>query len=215
MLPLKPFYMIRHGQSEANEQNLTAGGGHDTPLTKKGENQAHSLSPYLSSLDIRPYHIFASPMKRAHKTAKLINQEINLDITLVHNLHETQFGDWEGLPWDDVLPKLNNGEAPPNGEDDQMFSLRIQKTIKNILEETPDNEIPMIVAHGGLFYAMGLMYEYGMSPIQNCHLHLFEPHPEHALFPWVVWQYDIVDNQLVQSPAPFCSSMQEHRQKAS
>lgn len=214
MLPLKPFYMIRHGESEANAAQLTSGGGLDVPLTQKGEKQAHTLSPYLQQLEITPSQIFASPMKRAHKTAQLINQHMDLSMTVVTTLHETLFGDWEGEPWEDVIPRLDNGEAPPNGEDNEVFTARIQNTITKILHKSDRDDIPMIVAHGGLFYAMGIMYEYGMSSIQNCHLHLFEPHPEHALFPWIVWQFDIEGDQLVKRPAPFCSTRQEHRKQA-
>ena len=211
MLPPRAFYMIRHGESEANAANLTAGGGFNAPLTAKGAGQAKTLAPYLAQLDVKPSKIYASSMIRAHNTAILINEQMQLGITTHDELRETDFGDWEGRPWREVQPLLDSGLSPPNGECSRTFSTRIQSALDDILAHEDDGNIPMVVAHGGLFWAMGLMYEYGMSHIQNCHLHLFEPHTACEEFPWRVWQYDVEGEILVRSPAPFCATRQEHR----
>lgn len=206
MLPSRPFYMIRHGQSEANEANLTAGGGLDSPLTRLGEQQAQTLSEYIHKLEIKPSQIFASPMIRAHKTATLINEKLEISHTVVKHLHEMHFGDWEGVPWDDIVPFLDQGQIAPNGESNEVFSLRIKNCITETLTQCHEDEVPMLVAHGGLFYAIGLMYGHDINHVQNCHLHLFEPHDECLPFPWKVWQFDIENDNLVKKTAPFCAT---------
>ncbi len=204
MLPLKPFYLIRHGQSRANERHITAGGLFDSPLTQKGRDQAKALAPYLKNGMLPlPSRIYHSTMIRAADTAKILNEELGLEMVSDFELREHDMGAWDGLPWEDVLPELNAKISPPGGETTQQFSDRIMHVLKKIIIPSDVENPPLIVAHGGLFHAIGFMYEYAMSDIENCHLHYFEPVPEQALFPWHVWQLDVVDGALVRRPAPF------------
>ena len=65
-LPLKPFYFIRHGETEWNRRNIIMG-SHDIPLNELGLQQAHEASRALEneSFDI----IVSSTKKRAQQTA--------------------------------------------------------------------------------------------------------------------------------------------------
>lgn len=205
MLPSKAFYMIRHGETEANFARLTAGGQFDSPLTAKGRAQAQALAKVIGSLEVRPDVIYHSDMQRARDTATFLNQTLKLEMHELHDLRERDCGAWDGLPWAEVDPRMTAGEVPPGGESDQGFAQRIQATLTDIIEQEKDRLV-MVVAHGGLFHALGTLYEYGMSPIQNCHLHYFEPCPDQTAFPWHAWCFDIEKNGLVKTPAPFCLS---------
>lgn len=205
MLPHKAFYMIRHGETEANLARITAGGQFDSPLTAKGRAQAQALSKVIASLEVLPEVIYHSDMQRARDTAAYLNQALNLEMHELHDLRERDCGAWDGLPWVDVDPRMTAGEIPPGGESDQQFAQRIQATLTDIIEKE-QGRLVMVVAHGGLFHAMGTLYEYGMSSVQNCHLHYFEPCSEYAPFPWRAWRFDINGNGLDRSPAPFCLS---------
>ncbi len=204
MLPLKPFYLIRHGQSTANVRHITAGGLFDCPLTDLGCQQARNLAPLLKANMLPlPSCIYHSTMIRARDTAQYLNEGLGLDMVPDFDLREHDLGVWDGLPWADVFPHLKAGTPPPGGESTEKFADRVMHTLKRILITSQVENPPMIVAHGGLFYAIGFMYEYAMSDIQNCHLHYFEPMPQQALFPWHVWQFDIEDGNLIKKPAPF------------
>lgn len=204
MLPLKPFYLIRHGQSTANVRHIAAGGLFDSPLTDLGCQQARNLAPLLKANMLPlPSRIYHSTMIRARDTAQYLNEGLGLDMVPDFDLREHDLGAWDGLPWMDVLPLLKAGTPPPGGESTEKFADRVMHTFKKILITSQVENPPMIVAHGGLFHAIGFMYEYAMSEIQNCHLHYFEPMPQQALFPWHVWQFDIEDGNLVRKPAPF------------
>ncbi|MBU0799397.1 MAG: histidine phosphatase family protein, partial [Alphaproteobacteria bacterium] len=96
--------------------------------------------------------------------------------------------------------------SPPGGESEAHFAERIKTALSEILITAPAHP-PVVVAHGGLFHAIGFMYSYAMSHVNNCHLHYFEPCKDHVLFPWKVWQFDVVNGSLVKSPAPFCGSV--------
>jgi probable phosphoglycerate mutase len=198
-----PFYLIRHGESEANVARITAGGRYDSPLSALGRSQPRALAPYLAQLETPPRALYHSPLQRARDTALVLNETWRLPAMAREDLREHDTGDWDGLPWTDVLPHLENGVPPPGGETMGDFSARVRGAITDILATAPDHP-PVIVAHGGLFHAIGFMYDYSVSFVQNCHLHYFEPHPEYALFPWKVSVFDIEHDRLVKRPAPFC-----------
>jgi broad specificity phosphatase PhoE len=66
-LPLKPFYFIRHGETEWNRRNIIMG-SKDIPLNELGLQQAHEASRVLEneSFDV----IVSSPKIRAQQTLK-------------------------------------------------------------------------------------------------------------------------------------------------
>lgn len=206
MLPSRAFYLIRHGQSEANAARLCAGGSFDSPLNETGRGQARALAAVIAQLPAKPDVIYHSGMKRARETAEILNGVLKLDIHERRDLREHEVGEWEGAAWDSVQPKFKNHENPPGGETHAQFAQRIQSVITEILGRE-QGRLPMMVAHGGLFHALGTLYEYGMTDVQNCHLHHFDPCGAFDPFPWRVCQYDIMDGKLMRNPAPFCLSV--------
>ena len=206
MLPQKPFYLLRHGQSEANAAHLAAGGQHDSHLTPLGHSQAKSLAKVIHHIDPKPQVMYHSPMIRAHNTAKYVNEALGLEMHSRVDLREHDLGEWEGVKWDLIEPLLHSNMVPKGGENKTMFNNRIQKIITDILE--PETRVPIIVAHGGLFFAICALYEHSERPeVGNCHLHYFEPAPNYARFPWRVWQHDIEANTLKRITATFCGSL--------
>lgn len=210
MLPDKPFYLIRHAESEANAASLAAGGEMDSPLSARGKEQAIALAPYLETIKPQPVRIYHSPMTRVKQTATLIADRLNLDFLEYEDLREHRLGDWNGVPWPEILPKLEAREEPPNGETEEVFTKRVRSVFKDILEHCDDG-IPLIVAHGGVFHALGYIYKYAMTPIQNCHLHYFEPYPENADFPWRSWHYDLAGDGVYRKSAPFCPTSTDEK----
>ncbi len=201
MLPARPFYLTRHGQSEANVTHITAGGQFDTPLTELGRVQGQTLAPYLTQLAIKPGTIYHSTMQRARDTARYLNANLNLPIIEVHDLREHDMGAWDGKPWTETLPLLRRGDKPDGGESVSMFAQRVQSTLTDLLIREQANP-PLLVCHGGYFHAIGFLYEYAMADVQNCHLHYFEPASTGDTFPWRVWKFDIEGERLVRSEAP-------------
>jgi len=204
MLPARPFYLLRHGESEANAAEICAGGMSDSPLNETGRGQARALAAVVESISEKPEVVFHSSMSRARETAQIVNKALKLEIEEEHHLREHEVGEWEGAPWADVAPRFERKEAPPGGETHSQFAQRIQRVITDIFAREP--RLPLLVAHGGVFHALGYLYEYGMSPIQNCHLHYFEPCSDFDPFPWRVWQFDVDESGLTRASAPFCLS---------
>ena len=203
MIPQTSFYLIRHGESEANLAGKAAGGGVDSLLTSKGESQARDLAEVIEQLAIKPSVIFASPMKRALRTAEIINTHLKLPLTVLENLEEHHVGEWEGQPWSEIGPKMKSGIAPPNGESYEQYAMRVARTLTPVLNQTYESP-PMIVAHGGTFHAIGRMYGWKITETKNCHLHRFDPHPDHAPFPFQVWEYNVAGIDLREIRSIYC-----------
>ncbi|MCB9991305.1 MAG: histidine phosphatase family protein [Rhodospirillales bacterium] len=206
-IPAKPFYLIRHGETVANVAKITAGGGTDSPLTDWGRQQAQTLGNIIHKLEIKPTKIFHSPMVRARDTASYLNKALSLAMHEINDLREHLVGEWEGDPWEDVMPKLKANIRPEGGENKDDFSMRVQKTMTEILDASHEDPV-MIVAHGGTFFSLFHLYEQQYeNHIDNCHLHYFEPYPDRKDFPWQVWQFDVEEDALRKSNAPFCGTI--------
>ncbi len=206
MIPQTSFYLLRHGESEANLAGKAAGGGVDSLLTPKGESQARDLAEVIHNLGIKPSVIFASPMKRAKRTAEIVNEGLNLKLTIVDNLEEHHVGEWEGQPWGLIGPKMEAGEIPPGGENYDQYAERVGRVLTPLLErkyETP----PLIVAHGGTFRAIGHLYNWEIRRVQNCHLHRFDPCPDLKAFPFRIFEYNVAGIDLRECKSSFCSSI--------
>ena len=67
------LYIVRHGQTGYNIDNKVCGIS-DVELTSLGKQQAKMASEQLKEISLDM--IFASPLQRAHETAKIINKAI-------------------------------------------------------------------------------------------------------------------------------------------
>jgi len=88
------FLLIRHGESEFNKKLHIAGRLPGIHLTKKGQQQAQSLVDTLSKAPITA--IYSSPLERTMETAQPLAKALQLDITPLPELLETNCGDWQG-----------------------------------------------------------------------------------------------------------------------
>jgi broad specificity phosphatase PhoE len=189
ILPLKPFYIVRHGESEANVRMVAAGGGLDSPLTEKGITQARTLASVIHHLPTRPSRIYHSPQIRAKDTAGYINDALRLEMTEIEQLKEHMFGDWENVVWEKLRPLAEKGVNPPNGETYIDFAQRIQNVIHTIFNEDHESP-PMMVAHGGVIRSIWRLYSAPIDHIPNCALYHFIPAPHKSPMPWDVHFYE-------------------------
>lgn len=179
MIPIKPFYMIRHGESIANRDGYFSG-NLDVALTNKGRDQAEAARMIVERLPVQPTIIIHSHLSRAKDTAAIINTNLKLNMLETPLLGEHQFGDWEKEQWDKVRPAFMAGKNPPNGETIDAFSKRVKSGFIYALER---DELPLIVCHGGVF--RGLYGNYGQDKhgVENCALYHFTP-IDSKDFPW-------------------------------
>jgi len=89
------IYLVRHGETEWNKIGRMQGHT-DIPLNRAGVSQAHELRTILDSIDF--YAVYASDLKRALDTARILIHNKNIKIQRDKDLRERSFGMYEGKP---------------------------------------------------------------------------------------------------------------------
>ena len=100
------IYLVRHGQSKANEKNLFLGHG-DLDLTSVGIEQAKRTAEYLKTVNADV--IYSSDLLRAFNTAKQTADLINLPIVIDKGLREIDCGEWDFVPFDEIKVRYKEG----------------------------------------------------------------------------------------------------------
>jgi broad specificity phosphatase PhoE len=111
--------------------------------------------------DLAPTAIYSSTLPRALKTARIIADELGLEIEEVDDLKEISCGEWEGVSFDDVRrtePELFRAwiQDPtvrcPGGESFADVLVRVERAMETIVERelatARKQSLPLIVAHG-------------------------------------------------------------------
>lgn len=184
MLPATPFYIIRHGESEANLGEY-ASGHVDVALTEKGWDQARAAAKTVAALALKPTIIIHSHLQRARNTATVINEGLGLPMIEDPLIAEQMYGDWEGVSWSVTRQPIRDGMDPPNGETHAAFQNRVKDTITRHVTEQQGQRV-LFVCHGGVFRAIGALYNAPMTGIKNCSLHAFHPDSTNDAFPWKI-----------------------------
>ena len=172
MLPSTKFYMIRHGETVANAKRY-ASGAMDTPLTDKGLQQALDTHDVFKTLTPKADLIIHSNLSRARDTAHIINSLLKLPMVEEASIAEQNFGDWQGMPWDDLRAKVDNEQTPPNGESLEIFYDRAINGLSKILNQNED-KLLLITCHGGIFAALFNHFNIKKQETHNCALYEFE-----------------------------------------
>jgi broad specificity phosphatase PhoE len=144
------FYLVRHGESEANAAHRFAGRT-DSPLTERGRQQAEAVAEALAKVHFD--RIVSSPLSRCRDTALVIARRHQLPLDLEPDLAEIDVGEKTGLPFDEVkgLPEWRDDDfvAWPRGETlDQVLS-RAHRVITRIAAENAGQRV-LVVGHGGV-----------------------------------------------------------------
>ena len=188
-IPLKPFYMIRHGETEANAAQLMAG-SLDSPLTEKGRQQAYDAQKIVKTLEKKPAAVFHSPLSRARDTALIINETLNLPVFEDPDLAELHAGELEGVSYDQCKELFESWPRVLNGEDPNDFFKRVKRGKSRAIERF--NDPVLIVCHGGVMRAFGALYNLPVpGRFQNAHLYEFLPNAKKEKFPWNVFDYKL------------------------
>jgi broad specificity phosphatase PhoE len=144
------FYLVRHGESEANAAGVFAGQT-DSPLTPKGRDQAKVVATAL-----RPIHfdrIVTSTLSRTKDTAAEIAAGRGVPVEAFAGLNEIDLGEAAGKPFDEVrgLPGYESDgfHQWPGGESLDQVVARAMRIIDRLAAESPGKTI-CIVGHGGV-----------------------------------------------------------------
>ena len=155
------LYIVRHGQTDWNINGIIQGQT-DTQLNTTGVEQANLLRNKFNELDINL--IMCSPLKRAKKTAEIINQDKNLRIIYRDELTERGLGEYEGKDCEierDEIYNYYKNDKKMNIEPVVDMCNRVNKLLEDIKENYSNNKI-LLVTHSGTARAIEA-YFYGID----------------------------------------------------
>jgi broad specificity phosphatase PhoE len=135
----KPFYFMRHGETDTNLRGLLAG-SLDTDLTPRGVEQARAAARLFAARPVTA--VYSSPLKRARHTAEPIAETLGVPLVLVPQIAERSWGVLEGEP----RSLRHRGVVPEGAETPAAFESRVLSGLAGITAE-----VPLIVAHSGVF----------------------------------------------------------------
>ena len=146
------IFLIRHGETALNASRTLQPA--DTPLSPRGLAQATAIAQRL--VDAGVVAIVSSDLARAAQTATAIADACRLPIRWEPLLHERNYGDLRGQPYD-ALPfdPMTLDDAPPGGESVETFRARVAKAFVRIvtLRDALDGNLA-VVTHGLVIAAM-------------------------------------------------------------
>ena len=158
---------MRHGETVWNTERRYQGMT-DIELSEEGLRQAECAAKRFKNIKIDK--IYASPLKRAMKTAEKIAAEKGLEIISEDDFREIHFGEWEGKTVPELTEKYGESYTnfirephkygfPGEGSVENVIN-RIKPGIDRLIAEDEGNVL--IVSHGGIIRLM-IMYIMGLD----------------------------------------------------
>ena len=187
---MSQLILVRHGQSEWNQQNLFTG-WRDPDLTERGVTEARNAGRALKAEGITFTIAFTSELMRAQKTcALLLEEQGQSDLQTIRNvaLNERDYGDLSGLNKDDAREKWGEEQVhiwrrsfdtpPPGGESLKDTAERVLPYFDNtIMPRIRASENVLVAAHGNSLRALVMVLDgLGETEITQVNIATGEPY---------------------------------------
>jgi broad specificity phosphatase PhoE len=154
-LTSKKIYLIRHGQTDYDLQNIVQGSGVDTDLNDRGREQAQAFFDRYK--DVPFQKVYTSALKRTHQSVKGF-LEMGLPHVQLPGLNEISWGTKEGYkvtPSEDeyyhyMLKQWQLGNTAlkiEGGESPEDVVKRMQPAVDHFMSQTDEQTI-LICMHG-------------------------------------------------------------------
>lgn len=147
------IYLVRHGESAWNVKHIYTG-QQDVSLSERGALQVERVAEKFAGIDLQA--IYASPLKRAHDTARPTARWKDIPLRLDARLAEIHHGAWEGNPAAVIREQYADEYRAwrtqphrmkmPEGESLADVSFRVQSFLQDSLNAHHDGNI-LIVTH--------------------------------------------------------------------
>jgi broad specificity phosphatase PhoE len=127
----------------------------NSPLSEKGVELARAKALALKTDGYIPEKVYVSQLLRTRQTAETILDTLGLDIEIVEleGLNERDFGDYDGLPLQELLDGFEkHGPNPPTVETVEHFVERVVKTLEQIKHEP--GSLILVVTHSNTLNVM-------------------------------------------------------------
>lgn len=180
MLTRQTFWFLRHGQTDWNRAGRCQGRA-DVPLSDLGEAEAVEAVRHLTGLGING--ICCSPLKRARRTAEIVGDALQLPVKEVAGLEEMDVGPYEGVADYSWVEPWRRDELITGVESFADMRGRIAPAVNRALSTASH---VLIVAHGGVFWALQHLCQTPFASLGNCHPARLSPEGE------ISWRVDLL-----------------------
>ena len=142
--------LVRHGETLHNVAGIAQGWG-DSDLSDRGKQQVALLAERMKT--IAPDAIYSSPLQRALTTAQTVAAATGLEVRIIEELREMNYGRWEGQRFlevrktDEASYQRWIGEPGfpcPDGESHND----VLERVKRALSAVNGAKRPLLVTHG-------------------------------------------------------------------
>ncbi|OGY85096.1 MAG: hypothetical protein A3F54_02395 [Candidatus Kerfeldbacteria bacterium RIFCSPHIGHO2_12_FULL_48_17] len=172
--------IVRHTQTDWNAVRRIQ--GHvDRPLNATGRKQARALAQTLRNLGA--HTIISSDLQRAQQTAAILNETLQLPLTIDARLRESSFGEIEGMTREQAVAHCGRWVAPYfhpecydydfrsiGGEHGDTVFTRHKALLDEQHKKNPD-AVLMLVAHArGLRTLLGRLGHPPKAPEQGTYM---------------------------------------------
>jgi broad specificity phosphatase PhoE len=151
--------LVRHAETDDNV-NMRLSGWTDTDLSPRGEEQVTLLADHFNRHHGHIDALYASPLRRARRTAEAIGALTGHTPILLDDLREMFFGELDGRPFEELreayahlLEADENSEIEdfvwPSGESRSGFTARVLRVTNHIARRHPGAAVG-VVTHGGV-----------------------------------------------------------------
>lgn len=146
------LYLVRHGETQSNARGVLQG-ALDSPLTRRGRQQALDVAATLRARNVLPALMLASPQGRAQTTLEIIREALpalkGVPARIEPCLAEMNYGTCQGvplasLPFDPWMPK--DGAARFGGETGREVQLRALGGLLGVMDKASGDVLA--VSHG-------------------------------------------------------------------
>lgn len=157
---MRTIYLIRHGHTDIGPgYKSVCLGRKDVPLIQEGVKQAERLALYFRDKKIDA--VYSSPLIRCRETARILTEKSghkNLPIYIEEDFTEVDTGEWDGLPFTELMEKYPEEYAERGkrlgtyvirgGESLEKAGERFAGACEKVLAESSGDIL--IVAHAGV-----------------------------------------------------------------
>ncbi len=176
-LARKPFYFIRHGETDVNAKPDIKRVDYDLALNHRGKLQALEARRIIENVSLES--VYFSPIQRAVETKDILVSSLKMEQEVLEGLSECKAHIWTKM----IL--LEEGKAFHVDDEIEDFLARVLHALDFALEKAAN---PLLVAHGGVHWALCYYLSIENHPwkIGNCELVHFQPIGELA------WKAEVI-----------------------
>lgn len=168
------LYLIRHGETVANEAHLYCGST-DLPLSDAGRRELENLNYPLENV-----RFLTSGMRRTEQTLEILFGPVPHRAEPA--FREVDFGKFEMHSYEELkddpdyqfwITGNNDRNTPPGGESGEAQARRVLSALRTLLEEGQDT---VLITHGGVIAAIMA----AQFPQEGKNRYQWQPKPGHG-----------------------------------